>query len=409
MNDHPYPARLAALRRPLAAVAAIGGVILLIGLGIAPGRAWPDLLLGSFAMVCLGLSGIFFVALQYASGAVWSIPLRRVGEALAAALPIGGLGILAVLLVHPSIYPWYGHSEIVTEGWAGFKSAWLSYPFFLVRAVIYLAAWLGFSWEIRRNSHRQDREGGYELSRKNTRLSVAFMVVFGVTFWLASTDWVMSLEPNWASTIFGLYHFSGMFLSGLATIALFAIALRAIGPLRHGVSNDQFLDLGRLIVAFATFWAYIWFSQYMLIWYANLTEETPYMVLRTSSGWGKLFVVNLLLNWTLPFLLLLPRKNKINPRTLATASTIVLLGRVCDLYLMIIPPFSAASPRPVIWDFAALSVVAAGLVLVTMRSFFASEPIPVGDPLLSPSMQSCQRRDPARDAAGRIAFSLRRS
>jgi len=387
MNDHQVPARLAALRRPAAAVAAIGGVILLSGLWIAPGRAWPDLLLASFALVCLGLSGIFFVALQYASGAVWSIPLRRVGEALAAALPLGGLGILAVLLVHPSIYPWYGHPEIVTEGWAGFKHTWLSYPFFLVRAVIYLAAWLGFSAAIRRNSRRQDREGGIELSRKNTRLSVAFMVVFGVTFWLASTDWIMSLEPHWASTIFGIYHFSGMFLSGLATIALLALALRTTGPLRHGVSDDQFLDLGRMIVAFATFWAYIWFSQYMLIWYANLTEETSYMVLRTSSGWGRLFVVNLLLNWTLPFLLLLPRANKINPRTLAAASLIVLLGRGCDLYLMIIPPFSAASSRPAIWDFAALAVVAAGLVLVTLRSFFASPPIPVGDPLLFPGMQ----------------------
>ncbi len=386
MTGHPYPERLANLRKPLGAAVTIAGVVLLGGLWMAPERAWLDVLLGSFAMVCLGLAGIFFVALQYATGAVWSIPLRRVGEALNAALPLGGIGILAVLLLHPSIYPWYGHSEIVADGWAGFKHTWLSYPFVLVRAVVYLAAWLGFSWAIRRNSRRQDREGGIELSRKNTRLSVAFMVVFGVTFWLSSTDWIMSLEPNWASTIFGIYHFSGMFLSGLATISLFALVLRATGPLRHGVSADQFLDLGRLLVAFATFWTYIWFSQYMLIWYANLTEETGYMVLRTSSGWERLFVLNLLLNWAVPFLLLLPRVNKINPRTLATASTFILLGRVTDLYLMIIPPFSPANPRPAIWDFAALVVVASGLALVTMRAFLASEPIPIGDPLLSPNM-----------------------
>jgi hypothetical protein len=382
MNGHPYPARVAAWRTPLKAVAAIGGAILLGGLWLAPGRAWPDLLLGSFAMVCLGLSGIFFVALQYASGAVWSIPLRRVGEALSAALPFGAVGILAVFVFRPSTYPWYGHSEIATDGWASFKQAWLSYPFFIARAVVYLAAWLGFSSTIRRNSRRQDREGGIALSRKNTRLSVAFVVLFAFTFWLASTDWIMSLEPNWASTIFGIYHFSGMFLSGLATIVLFALALRAAGPLRYGVSDGQFLDLGRLIVAFSTFWMYIWFSQYMLIWYANLSEETPYMLLRTSSGWGRWFVLNVLLNWALPFLLLLPRANKINPRTLATASTIVLLGRVTDLYLMIIPPFSPASPKPAIWDFAVLAAVGGGLVLVTMRSFFASEPLPVGDPLL---------------------------
>ena len=385
MNGHPYPARLAPWRTPLKAAIVLGGAILLAGLWIAPGRAWPDLLLGSFAMVCLGLSGIFFVALQYASGAVWSIPVRRVGEALSAALPFGAIGILTVLLLRPSIYPWYRHLEIATDGWAGFKKAWLSFPFLIARAVVYFAAWLGFSRAIRRNSRRQDHEGGMELTRKNTRLSIIFMVVFGATFWLASTDWVMSLEPNWASTIFGIYHFSGMFLSGVAAIALLALALRAAGPLRHGVSDDQFLDLGRLMVAFSTFWMYIWFSQYMLIWYANLSEETPYMLLRTSSGWGRWFVLNVLLNWAAPFLLLLPRANKINPRTLATASVIVLLGRITDLYLMIIPPFSLANPRPTIWDLAVVLAVGAGLVLVTMRSFFASDPLPFGDPLLPKS------------------------
>jgi len=336
-------------------------------------------------MTCVGVSGIFFIALQYASGAVWSIPLRRVGEAISTALPFGAIGVLTVLLFRPSIYPWYRHSETATEGWVGFKQAWLSYPFFIARAVVYLAVWLAFSWAIRRNSRRQDREGGMDLTRRNTRLSAMFMVVFGVTFWLASTDWIMSLEPNWASTIFGIYHFSGMFLSGLATITLLTLALRAAGPLRQGVSDDQFLDLGRLMVAFSTFWMYIWFSQYMLVWYANLSEETPYMLLRTSSGWGRWFVLNVLLNWALPFLLLLPRDNKINPRTLATASVIVLLGRVTDLYLMIIPPFSPASPRATVWDFAVVAAVGACLILVSMRTFLASEPIPVGDPLLPKS------------------------
>jgi hypothetical protein len=262
-----------------------------------------------------------------------------------------------------------------------FKQAWLSYPFFLDRAIFFIAVWLLFSWAIRKNSRRQDQEGGMELSRKNTHLSVGFMVAFGVTFWLASTDWVMSLEPNWASTIFGVYHFGGMFLSGLAVVTLLTVFLRSNGPLRHGVTDSQYLDLGRMIVAFGTFWMYIWFSQYMLIWYANLSEETPYMVLRTTSGWGQLMIANLLLNWTLPFLLLLPRKNKMNPRVLTVACLILLLGRVTDLYLMIVPPISPITPRPAVWDMAMLAVLVSGFVLVTLRRFFASEPVPVGDPL----------------------------
>ena len=381
--SHQIPARLANLQNPLRMAATVGALVLLAGLWIAPQRAWADLLLGSFAMTCLGLSGIFFVALQYATGAVWSIPLRRVGEAVSGALPVGAVGVLAILVLHPTIYPWYGHAFAETEGWAGFKQAWLSYPFFLSRAVFFIAVWLLFSWAIRKNSRRQDREGGIELSHRNTRLSVGFMVAFGVTFWLASTDWVMSLEPNWASTIFGVYHFAGMFLSGLAVVALFTVSLRSTGPLGRGVTDSQYLDLGRMLVAFATFWMYIWFSQYMLIWYANLSEETPYMVLRTSSGWGKLMIANLLMNWTLPFLLLLPRANKMNPRILTAASLVVLLGRLTDLYLMIMPPISPATPRPAIWDIAMLAVLASGFVLVTLRSFFASEPMPVGDPLFT--------------------------
>jgi hypothetical protein len=318
---------------------------------------------------------------QYPTGAVWSIPLRRVGEAVSGALPVGAVGILSVLVLHPTIYPWYKHALAQTEGWVGFKLAWLSYPFFLARAIVFIIVWLLFSSAIRRNSRRQDQEGGIELSRKNTRLSVGFMVAFGVTFWLASTDWVMSLEPNWASTIFGVYHFAGMFLSGLAVVALLTVFLRSRGPLRHAVTDSQYLDLGRMIVAFSTFWMYIWFSQFMLIWYANLSEETPYMLLRTGSGWGKLMIANLLLNWTLPFLLLLPRANKMNPRILRAASLLVVLGRLTDLYLMIVPPLSPATPRPAVWDIAMLCILASCFVAITLRSFLASEPVPIGDPL----------------------------
>jgi hypothetical protein len=388
MSDLRFPQRLVPLRRWMQFATAGGAIVLVLGLWLAPQRAWPDLLLGSFAMVCLGLAGLFFVALQYASGAVWSIALRRVGEAMSSALPAGAAGILLVLIAHPALYPWYGKTWANPESYTAFKQAWLSYPFFLVRAVMYVALWIGFARAMRRNSRRQDVEGGMALSRSNTRLATAFIVVFGVTFWLASTDWVMSLEPEWSSTIFGIYHFSGMFLAGLAAVALLAVGLRRAGPLRRCVNDSHFLDLGRLIVAFSTFWAYIWFSQYMLIWYANLSEETPYMVLRTSSGWGKLFVWNLLLNWALPFLLLLPRANKMNPRTLCAASILVLLGRVTDLYLMVIPPFAPASPWPAVWDVATLALVSGGFVLLTLSSFFSAAPVPMGDPLLAESVHA---------------------
>jgi hypothetical protein len=356
-------------------------------LWLSPERAWPALLMGSFALVCLGLGGLVFVAIQYASGAVWSIVLRRVGEAMTAALPIGTVGVLAVLLLRPSIYPWYSHLEVEHGGWAGFKLLWLSYPFFLTRAITYVVVWLGFCWTIRKNSNQQDTQGGPELSQRNTRLSVAFLIVFAITFWLASTDWIMSLEPRWTSTIFGIYSFSGLFLSALAMITLLTLLLRQ-GPLRGSVTDNHLLDLGRLIVAFSTFWGYIWFSQYMLIWYANLPEETPYIGLRTSFGWDKPFFWNVALNWALPFLLLLPRANKKNPQTLAAGALLVLTGRALDLYLMVIPPFAPTSALPALWDLAAVTLAGSVFVLVALGSFFGTEALPIGDPRLSESLHS---------------------
>jgi hypothetical protein len=381
-----YPVRMAALPQRMKILAATCAVVLLAGLWLRPDRAWPDLLLGSFAIVGLGLAGLLFVAIQYASGAVWSIALRRVAEAMTAVLPAGAVGILLVLLGHPSLYPWYGHSIPTEGGWSGFKQAWLSYHFFVGRAVFYFAVWLAFARAIRKNSSLQDEQGGWELDRKNTRLSIAFLIAFAITFSLASIDWVMAIEPGWSSTIFGIYHFSGMFVAGLAVIALLAVALRKAGPLRGVVSDEHLLDLGRLILAFSTFWGYIWFSQYMLIWYTNFNDETSYMILRTNSGWGHLFVLNVILNWALPFLILLPRASKMNSHSLTAAACVVVAGRVTDLYLMILAPFAPTNPRPAIWDLAALGLVASLFILLTLRAFFGGEPIPVGDPLLPQSV-----------------------
>ena len=390
LTDHPItrriPQRVARLSERMTWIAAGGAAVLLAGLWLSPERAWAALLAGSFAMVCLGLAGLVFVAIQYASGAVWSIVLRRVAEAMTAALPAGAAGILLVLLARPSLYPWHAHA-VEGEGWIGFKTLWLSYPFFIGRAIIFICVWLAFRWLILSHSARQDQEGGAELSRQNTRASVIFLIAFAFTFWLAATDWVMSLEPAWSSTIFGIYHFSGMFVAGVAVVALLTVLLRETGPLRSSVTEDHLHDLGRLLIAFSTFWGYIWFSQYMLIWYTNLPEETTYIALRTQSGWGKLFAINVILNWALPFLVLLPGKNKRNPHTLAAAALLILAGRVTDLYVMILAPISPYSPVPSLWDLAALALVTGGFTVLALRAYFQAEPVPIGDPLLPASVQ----------------------
>ncbi|MFB3819253.1 MAG: hypothetical protein ACE147_16450, partial [Candidatus Methylomirabilales bacterium] len=284
----------------------LGGLAVLSGLVVAPARTWPTVLLAALWLLGVGLGGLLFVAIQYVSGAAWSVAFRRVPEAMTAALPAGALLLVAVLLGHPTLYPWVGKSWTDPEGTLWFRHWWLSQPFFLARSVIYLAAWLGFAFAILRSSRRQDQDGDVALTGKNARLSAGCLVVCGITLWLASFDWILSLEPEWYSTIFGVYHFAGVMTGGLAVLIILAVRLNRWGILPAVPTEQHLLDLGRLLFAFCTFWMYIWFSQYMLIWYANIPEETAYFVRRLDPGWDALFLANMLLNWAIPFLALLP-------------------------------------------------------------------------------------------------------
>ncbi len=366
--------------------AGAGAAVLAAGLAVAPDRAWPNLLLASYALVGLGLGAMFFIALQYVCGAGWSVSFRRVPEAMTAALPLGAAGLALVFLLHPSLYAWHAVPRLSAEGLAHFKHVWLSRPFFLFRAAVYLAVWILLARAVVRTSRRQDRDGSLEHTHRNARLSAGFLAAGGLTVWLASYDWIMSLEPDWYSTIFGIYHFAGLFASALAAISVLVVRLRRRGELRDAVSPGQLHDLGLLLFGFCTFWAYIWFSQYMLIWYANIPEETAYFVRRMRGVWGTLFVLNLVLNWAVPFLALLPRRHKRAPEILGRVAAVVLVGRWLDLYLMILPGSGQDRPWPGIWEAAAAAATVGGFLLVFQGAYRKAPPIPLRDPLLEESL-----------------------
>jgi hypothetical protein len=321
-------------------------------------------------------------------GAGWSIALRRVPEAMIALLPAGALGLLAVFLLHPGLYPWATPSWVAAGEAVQFKRLWLSRPFFLARAAVYLIAWVALAWAIVHHSRRQDEDGEMAHTRSNVRLSAIFLVVGGFTLWLASYDWIMSLEPDWSSTIYGVYHFSGLFLSGLAVIILLTVRLRDGGPLAGTVTEGHLQDLGTLLFAFSTFWAYIWFSQYMLIWYANQPDEAVHYTHRLRGPWATLFVLNLLLNWAIPFLAALPRTNKRNPGILAKTAIVVLLGRWLDLYSMIFPPFAPARPVFGVWEIGAILGAVGVFWLVFRWAFRQAPPVPLRDPYLVESLHN---------------------
>ncbi|HJW73558.1 MAG TPA: hypothetical protein VJ486_12075 [Geothrix sp.] len=302
--------------------------ILGLGLGLfyQMERGWANLLLTAFNLACVGLGGLFLLAIQSITGARWSDPILKAHRAMPALLPVAGLLMLLLVFGVSVLYPWArpgaGH-EPMLQGRLG----WLNAPFFFGRVVFIFGAWI---WVGRR------------LTRQGKGAAI-FILVFGLTFCLANFDWLMSLEPVWSSTMFAIYGFSGMFLQGIAIVTISAIVLRRVG-LIPAVSKAQNHDLGKLLFAFSSFWAYIFFSQFLLIWYANIPEETGPMRLLLNGRWMPLFYLNLILNFGLPFVLLLQRKAKTNETVLLSACAILLVGRWLDLYLQIMPPVLQGAP-----------------------------------------------------------------
>ena len=354
----------------LASVAAVGA-----GFFWQPSLTWAGLLMAGYLLTGFGLAGIVFVAIQYACGAGWSIAFRRVPEAMSMMLPAGAVVLAIVFLLHPSAYPWTAVPQH-----HGFQELWLRRPFFLVRAFVYIGMWIAFATAIVRASRRQDDDPEVSHTRRNVRLSIVFLVVFAVTFWLASFDWIMSLEPNWASTIFGIYNFAGMFSGGLALMTVLVLWLRGTGPLRDFVNEEHLHDLGKLLFAFSTFWMYIWFSQYMLIWYADISEETTYYIARLKNAWEPLFLLNIILNWAVPFAALLSRGAKRSARVLGKVAVLVLAGRILDVYLLIAPPLVGPRPAFGIGIAGALAGAAGILVLAFYRGMRGAASVPVNDP-----------------------------
>lgn len=352
-----------------------------IGLATTPDASWTNLLLVGFLGVGFGLAGGLLMAFQYLTAAGWSVALRRVPEAMASLVAAGGLLVLIALAAYPELYPWTSET---TQPHSDFRDAWLSRPFFLARSFAYVAIWLGLIYALVRTSRRQDEDGDLANTIQNRRWSALFVVLFGITFWLASYDWVMSREPEWTSTVFGPYNFAGLFVSGLAVCILLVIWLRQCGPFRSVLSEDHLHDLGKLLFGMSTFWAYLWYCQYMLIWYVNNPEETPYYLRRLEGVWEPLFYVNLALNWIVPFFLLLPRSAKRSAKCLVQVCVVILLGRWLDLYLMILPANQGLESLLV--GLSMMIGALAGYFLVFTRALVQAALVPRHDPYLVESL-----------------------
>ena len=372
-------------------ILAVGGAAIVVGgLAFAWERAWSNLLLGAFFLVTLALGGATFVALTYVCGAGWHTAFRRIPEALARLLPITGLAMLIVLGMNAAHFHYETHGA---PGTFWFKELWLSTLFWMARAIVYVTLWVVLSHNLLALSSRQNQTSDAAIVRNCVRWSAVFLAVYAVTFSLACIDWLMALEPLWFSTMWGVYNFSGMIQATLAAVIILGLVLRQPGGPLHRVFRDDHLhDLGKLLLGFSCFWMYIWFSQYMLIWYANIPEETSYFVSRIRGPWGPVVVVLIILNWIIPFFVLLPRPAKRSPSVMMKVAIIVLIGRWVDLYVMIFPSTMAPAddaPNAPVFGILELATVAALVGItgwISLRAFRAAPSVPANDPFLGESL-----------------------
>ena len=328
------------------ALMAIGIIAVIFGFVSNPHGAWPALLFNTYFYLGISVFAVFFVALQYVAEAGWSIVLKRVPEAIMGALPVFSgimLFIMIASIMHWNhIYHWLheGIMDPASEHYdriiAG-KEPYLNATFFVIRTIVYLLGWNYFAKKLRSLSLLEDKQSGSGIHFKGISTSAWFMVFFAVTSAMASWDWIMSIDAHWFSTIFGWYVFAEWSAIGFTTIFLFTLYLKRQGYLKD-VNESHIHDLGKWIFAFSLVWTYMWFSQFMLIWYANIPEEVTYFTARLEvKNYKFLFWFSMLINFLFPIILLMSRDAKRNNSRLIFVSCVILLGHWLNSYLLVAP------------------------------------------------------------------------
>ncbi len=357
-----------------------GLVLGLIGLFVDQHRALLNYLIAYMFILSIGIGSLLLIALEYVGGADWSVPIRRVVEFLAAVIVILPILVLPLVLNIHNIFHW-AHTDVVAndEILKG-KSPYLNQTFFIIRVFAILAIWGLFYYLLIRNSNQQDKTRDQLLTKKNIILSAIFIPIFAITITLTAIDWLMSLEPRWFSTIFGVYFFASSVVASLAVVTLFVIKLRKNGYLHPKLVDDHLFSLGALQFAFINFWAYIAFSQYLLVWYANLPEENFWFLHRWQNGWQFLSLLLIIAKFIVPYAALLSQPSKMDPKRLTFVSYWILFAHFVDLYWLVMPNMNGFYFSWI--DFIVPLIVTGAIILIFNYRAKKSNLVPIGDPKL---------------------------
>jgi hypothetical protein len=371
-------------------VGAIGVAICILGAVFNLDQFFRSYLLAYIFWIGITLGCFAILMLQHMSGGAWGLVIRRLLEAATRTFPLLALLFLPIAIGARSIYIWAqpdlaGVDDALRHALAH-KEPYLNVPFFLARAVFYFGVWNLMTYFLNKWSLEQDHTGDRALTTKLQGLSAPGLVLYGLTVTFASIDWVMSLEPQWFSTIYGILLMGGQGLAAMAFIIAVVVLLSRYKPLSEVIKPSHLHDLGKLMLAFLMLWAYFGFSQFLIIWSGNLPEEIPWYTRRLQTSWKWVALALVLFQFALPFVLLLSRDLKRNARTLATVAIAVIVMRFVDLMWLTGPEFSSGAFR-IHWMDLVMPIGLGGLWLAFFAHQLKARPLlPIGDPYLEQAL-----------------------
>ena len=399
MNAAPFTGGRTWMLRA-AAVGVIGLAATAAG-GALDGRRALFAYLAAFVYwVGIAAAAMIFLMANEAANSKWYIVVRRLLETIPAAFTVLAVLFIPIALgmgrifpwvdpmaaMHAPIQPWaHGEGPLAIHLWEH-RHPWMNAPFFLIRAVVYFAIWMGVAMLLRGWSLAQDRTGAPELKLKMRRLAAGGLPFVALALTFAAFDWQMSLSAFLFSTIFGVYWFAGSLVAAIAVWILAAAAASREEPLKSAINANHIHSMGKYLFAFTAFWAYIAFSQYLLIWIANLPEEVPWYLVRTDTGWKGVGIFLALFQFLLPFIILMPRERKRSWRPLVIMAFWILAVHYVDIYWVVMPTLSPGGPSPSWMDLAAFLGVG-GISVAWVVSRLRGHPIlPARDPYLADSL-----------------------
>jgi hypothetical protein len=328
----------------------------------------------------IALGGLFFVLIQHAARAGWSVTVRRIAENAMGTLPVFALLFVPILVGMHHLFEWTHVEHVRHDTILQAKEPFLNVPFFVGRAAMYFAVWALLAWWFRKTSLTQDESGDSELTRVMQRRAGPSLYAFAFTATFAAFDWLMSLQPHWYSTIFGGYFFAGSVVAIHALLIIVVNNLQASGLLGRAVTGEHLHDLGKMLFAFVVFWAYMAFSQFMLIWYANIPEETTFFHARSEGSWLTVSKILLFGHFLMPFFFLLPRTVKRMRPLLYAGAVYLLVLHFVDVYWLAMPILHPEGVHLSLMDLAAFLAIGGAFIGLFLRNVTRAALVPLHDP-----------------------------